>query len=75
MSQEDAAKDYAKDLELRRSRKMRNDKSRKDIKAENINEKRQRILFESFENAPALSSEIQTSLEILRQVKAQEDSK
>lgn len=36
---------------------------------------RQRILFESFENAPALSSEIQTSLEILRQVKAQEDYK
>lgn len=36
-------------------------------------EKRQRILFDAFDETPALSSEIQTSLQILQQVKAQNE--
>ena len=54
---------------------MRNDIPSKVCAEENIIEKRQRILFESFETTPALSSEIQTSLEILRKIKAHEDNK
>lgn len=52
---------------------MRNKGGRKQPNDEYVKEKRQRILFESFESTTALSSEIKTSLELLKQLKAQQE--
>lgn len=57
----------------RRSRQLRGDNYRAIEPKVPLIEKRKRILFDAFDETPALSSEIQTSLQILKQVKAQNE--